>query len=136
MSQARPGAVAHRAERAFLALGGLAGLVAVAAGAIGAHMLHSHLDATRLQAFDTATQYLSLHAVALLALAAVQQGTWASRYFRGAGWCMAAGVLLFSGSLYFRALTGISAGVVAPAGGILLMAGWACSVVGALARGR
>jgi uncharacterized membrane protein YgdD (TMEM256/DUF423 family) len=44
-----------------------------------------------------------------------------------AGWCFAAGILLFSGSLYALALTGVTIlGAVTPIGGLAFLAGWAC----------
>jgi uncharacterized membrane protein YgdD (TMEM256/DUF423 family) len=44
-----------------------------------------------------------------------------------AGWCFVAGILLFSGSLYALALTGVTMlGAITPIGGLAFLAGWAC----------
>ena len=51
-----------------------------------------------------------------------------------AGWLFFAGVLLFSGSLYALALTGVGIfGAVTPIGGLLFLVGWACLAVFAVA---
>ena len=52
-----------------------------------------------------------------------------------AGWSFFAGILLFSGSLYALALTGVGMlGAITPLGGLLFLIGWACLAVFALAR--
>ena len=75
--------------------------------------------------------YHALHALALLG-AALAAARAPSRPLRIAGTCFVLGVLLFSGSLYALALTGVLAlGAVTPVGGLLLLAGWAALVVAA-----
>jgi uncharacterized membrane protein YgdD (TMEM256/DUF423 family) len=125
-----------RADAALLAIGAGCGLLAVVAGALGAHALRGRLDVAQLGLFATATQYLMYHALALLAVVALQRRDAASAHFRRAGWCFVAGMALFSGSLYLRALAGVSSAALAPVGGLLLMAGWVNCLVGALVRGR
>jgi uncharacterized membrane protein YgdD (TMEM256/DUF423 family) len=54
--------------------------------------------------------------------------------FHLAGWCFVAGILIFSGSLYALALTGVTVlGAITPIGGLAFLAGWACLVVAAAA---
>lgn len=110
----------------------LLGLLGVALGAFGAHALKARLGAELLAAWETAVQYQLWHALAALAaalFAMVQTG--ASRWFLAAGWLFVAGAVVFSGSLYLMALTGVRAlGAVTPVGGLLMLAGW-----GALAWG-
>ena len=106
------------------ALGAANGFAAVALGAIGAHVLKARLTAEQLATFHTAADYHGLHALALLAtgLACLLLE---SRRLRAAGFLFLAGILLFSGSLYLLALTGIRwLGVVTPFGGLALLAGW------------
>jgi uncharacterized membrane protein YgdD (TMEM256/DUF423 family) len=56
---------------------------------------------------------------------------------RAAGWAWAVGILVFSGSLYLLALTGVSwLGAVAPLGGLSLLAGWGLLAVFAWRRWR
>ncbi|HEY2574250.1 MAG TPA: DUF423 domain-containing protein [Verrucomicrobiaceae bacterium] len=96
------------------------GFLAVALGAFGAHALRETLEKTQhLETWKTAVQYHLAHAVALLAVAL------AGPAWRRTAWCWMGGVLLFSGSLYLLAVTGIKwLGAVTPFGGLLLLAGW------------
>lgn len=108
----------------FVSIGALLGLLGVAAGAFGAHALRGRLDPAQLQVFETAVRYQLVHALALLFV-----GTHARTAPRAgavaAGWLFLAGVVVFSGSLYTLALTGIRAwGAVTPAGGLCFVAGW------------
>lgn len=91
----------------------------VALGAFGAHGLKNRLTPEMLTVFETGVRYQAYHALGLLLLAAL----------RGpdkAGWCFVGGILLFSGSLYALALTGVRwLGAITPLGGLLFLAGWA-----------
>ncbi len=117
--------------RMFLALGSLSAFLGVAAGAFGAHALKSRLTPDLLAVFETGARYQLYHALALLAVA------WASTQFPGAwirwaGWCFAGGTLLFSGSLYALALSGVRVlGAITPFGGLLFLAGWLCLALAA-----
>lgn len=122
--------------RIFLLLAGVYGFLAVALGAFGAHGLRAHLEklpdgAQRLAWWQTGAQYHLAHALAL-GLAAYLAGRTGSGAATAAGWCFAAGVLLFSGSLYVMTLTGVRAlGAVTPFGGLFMLAGWASVIVAA-----
>jgi uncharacterized membrane protein YgdD (TMEM256/DUF423 family) len=122
-------------DRTFLALGSLFGFLGVASGAFGAHALKGRVDPESLAVFETASRYQLMHALALLAAAwaCVQYpGAWT----RAAGWLFAAGISVFSGSLYILALSRVRAwGAVTPVGGLLLLAGWLCLALGALKGG-
>jgi len=111
-------------DRVFAVLGAASGFIAVAAGAFGAHALKARLTPDLLAAFDTGARYQMFHALALIACAwAVTR--WPGRSAAAAGWCFVAGTLLFSGSLYLLALTGMRGiGAVTPFGGVLFLAGW------------
>ena len=106
-------------------------MIAVAAGAFGAHALRARLSSEMLAVFETGARYQMYHALGLLAVAwAVPRwpGPWAVR----AGWLFVAGTVLFSGSLYTLALSGIRwLGAVTPAGGVAFLAGWACLILAA-----
>jgi len=119
-----------RATDFWLALGGINAFVAVAAGAFGAHGLKPRLSSELLAVFETGARYQMYHALGLLAVALVLgQGRSAS----AAGWAMLAGIVLFSGSLYGLALTGIRAlGAITPLGGLCFLTGWAILVWAAL----
>ena len=121
-------------DRVFFALGSASALVAVAAGAFGAHGLRARLTPDLLAVFETETRYQMYHALALLAVA------WATTRWPGpwplrAGWLFAIGTVIFSGSLYALALSGIRwLGAITPLGGAAFLAGWACLLLGALRR--
>ncbi len=102
----------------------LSGLVSVAAGAFGAHGLQDSVTPRQLDVFETAVRYQAWHTLAMLGVLVWRQ----SQPLRGQSWVLglwAAGVALFSGSLYLLAVTGARwLGPVTPLGGLLLMAGW------------
>ncbi|MGD8378223.1 MAG: DUF423 domain-containing protein [Gammaproteobacteria bacterium] len=112
--------------RLFILLGSIQALLGVLLGAFGAHALRHRLDAPMLEIWHTAVQYHLVHALGLLAIA-LAAGHWPeSDILRRAGWSLFAGILLFSGSLYLLALTGMRwLGAVTPVGGLLFVIGWA-----------
>ncbi|HET6340307.1 MAG TPA: DUF423 domain-containing protein [Polyangiales bacterium] len=116
-------------ERLFLILAGINGFLAVALGAFGAHGLRSSLasaaDGTRrLEVWELAAHYQLAHAVALGLVAYLctrSPGAVAS----AAGYLFVAGIVLFSGSLYALAFTGVKVlGAITPIGGLCFLAGW------------
>lgn len=120
-------------ERRFATLGALAGLLTVALGAFGAHALREHLGAEALGWWQTGVLYQGWHAFALLAVASLA-GRGRTRVLAWAGWSFAAGIALFSGSLYALALTGQRwLGLVTPIGGLGLLSGW-CALLLAVRR--
>ncbi len=112
-------------ERTFIGLGAMSAFVAVAAGAFGAHGLRDTLTPDRLAVFETAARYQMYHALALLAVGLLST----RRRGRGApaaGWLFLLGTVLFSGSLYVLALSGVRWwGAVTPFGGVAWLLGWA-----------
>jgi uncharacterized membrane protein YgdD (TMEM256/DUF423 family) len=112
----------------------IAGL-AVLAGAFGAHALGARLGTDSLAIWETAARYQMYHGLALLASGALPP-LGDVRLVRTARRFFLAGVVLFSGSLYALALSGVAAlGAITPLGGAALLAGWACLAV-ALVRAR
>ncbi len=103
----------------YFRISSLTGLLAVALGAFGAHALREPLAMTGpAEVWRTAVFYHLVHAVVMLGIA---RAGWS----RPAWWCFAAGVLLFSGSLYALAASGTAElGVITPFGGMALLAGW------------
>jgi uncharacterized membrane protein YgdD (TMEM256/DUF423 family) len=101
--------------------------VAVALGAFGAHALKATLQSSgMLDAWNKAVLYHFLHAIALMVLALHGAGN------RAAYLLLAAGILLFSGSLYAMALSPHLRewlGAITPLGGLCFLAGWACLVI-------
>jgi uncharacterized membrane protein YgdD (TMEM256/DUF423 family) len=112
--------------RGALALASVLMLVAGAAGAFGAHALKSRLPADMLATWQTGVQYHAWHALALALVGVLVQQLPARPGLALAGWCFVAGVVLFSGSLYALALTGVRGlGAITPFGGVAFLAGWA-----------
>lgn len=112
--------------RVLLLLAALFGFTGVGLGAFAAHGLKGQLSAEYLAVFQTGVHYQMLHALALLALAALWQRLGGS-LLTAAGVCFCVGILLFSGSLYALTLSGISAlGMITPVGGLTFLAGWLC----------
>ncbi|HEY6862359.1 MAG TPA: DUF423 domain-containing protein [Burkholderiales bacterium] len=110
----------------FLVLGSLAALAAVLLGAFGAHALKARLDADALALWRTAVEYHFWHALGLVAVGLVAAHLPGSVLLKWSGWAMLAGIVLFSGSLYLLALTGVRAlGAVTPVGGVAFLAAWA-----------
>jgi uncharacterized membrane protein YgdD (TMEM256/DUF423 family) len=108
----------------WLCIAAINGGLAVAAGAFGAHGLQARIDAQALQVFETAARYHMYHALAL-AIAAFAMRDAAAGAAAAAAWFFLAGILLFSGSLYLLALTGVKAlGIVTPFGGLSFLIGW------------
>ena len=109
--------------RAQLLLAATLGASAVALGAFGAHGLSEHLQAhDRVATWATAAHYHLVHAVALLAIAAL---TGSGHTARLATWLLTIGTVVFSGTLYLLCPTGHKwLGAITPIGGVLLIAGW------------
>lgn len=120
----------------FLAAGAASGFLAVALGAFGAHALKSRLSADMLSVYETAVQYHFYHTLALLAVAlllanGVQQGL-----LKASAILFLLGLVLFSGSLYALALSGVKIlGAITPIGGLCFLAAWACLFIAALKAG-
>ena len=114
-----------------VAIAAIFGLLAVIAGAAGTHALRDTLDASALRTFETAARFQMYHALALLAVGILSM-RWQTRVLTVSAALFTVGILLFSGSLYILALTGIGIfGAIAPIGGISLMAGWASLILAA-----
>jgi len=119
-------------QRTFLLAGALAGLVGVGFGAFGAHGLRGRLSPEMLAVFETGVRYQMYHALALMAVAALSDRL-SGRLIEAAGWLFISGIVLFSGSLYLLAVTGITVlGAITPIGGVAFLAGWACLVLATL----
>ena len=122
-------------HRTPLAWAGALGATGVALGAFGAHVLKGALQAAAMwEAWGTAVNFQLLHAAALLGIAAWLRAAPApSRAVAWAARLLAAGTVLFSGSLYLLALGGPRwVGPLTPLGGLSLIAGWIVVATAAL----
>ena len=114
-------------DRILLALAGLCGLLGVAASAAAAHTGGG-------ETLRTAAQFLLFHAPAIVGLVALAaSGLTHGLLTRLAAGAILVGLALFSGDLALRALGGGPLfPMAAPSGGIVLMVGWALTIVAAL----
>jgi uncharacterized membrane protein YgdD (TMEM256/DUF423 family) len=108
------------------AIGAFILALAVMVGAFGAHALRDRLDEYAKGVFQTGVAYHFYHALGLLIVSFLPRIGALSE--SRAGWVCAlflAGILLFSGSLYALAVSGVRAlGAVTPIGGVCFIAGW------------
>lgn len=110
-------------------IGSICGGLAVMAGAFGAHALRGTLDARMLEIFETAARYEMFHAFALIVVA-WRSGSSPGRAATLAGVLFTAGIVIFSGSLYALALSGVRGfGAVTPLGGLCLIVAWGALAV-------
>jgi uncharacterized membrane protein YgdD (TMEM256/DUF423 family) len=109
----------------WLLIAAINGALAVGFGAFGAHGLQDRLDPHALQVFETGARYHMYHALAMGLAALTSRSGAASIPASAAAGLFLTGIVLFSGSLYLLALTGIRAlGIVTPFGGLAFLAGW------------
>ena len=118
-------------DRTFFALGCVFAFLGIAAGAFAAHALKGHLTAHELDIWETGARYHIFMSLALLATAWAST-RWSGRAVNLAGWLFAVGIVLFSGSLYLLAITGVKVlGAITPLGGLAFLVGWALLAVAA-----
>jgi uncharacterized membrane protein YgdD (TMEM256/DUF423 family) len=102
----------------------ISGFLSVALGAFGAHSLKNILDDYGKSIYEKAVLYQMFHTVALFAVGVLQHLN-RDTSFSMAGWGFFIGIVLFSGSLYLLAATGIKwLGVITPVGGLAFLFGW------------
>jgi uncharacterized membrane protein YgdD (TMEM256/DUF423 family) len=107
--------------------------LAVALGAFGAHALRDRLDADGTRRWQTASSYHFFHGFALF-LPAIAQGLrlGSPNLLELSAWLFTAGLVLFSGSLYVMAVSGLRwLGAVTPLGGLAWIAAWVAFALGA-----
>jgi uncharacterized membrane protein YgdD (TMEM256/DUF423 family) len=118
-------------SKIFLATGAAVAGLSVVFGAFGAHLLKSRLTVELLNVFEVGVRYQLYHGLALCVLGTLALSVQHSLFFYS-GLSFLVGTLIFSGSLYLLALTGIGKfGAVTPIGGIVLIMGWMFFLLGA-----
>lgn len=111
-------------RRLWVGCAGISGAVAMSLAAMAAHALSGNAQ----HLAERAVEYQILHALALLALAALPRER---RCINVAGALFVAGTVFFCGSLYGTALWNWPATFAAPLGGTCLIAGWVALAVSA-----
>lgn len=116
----------------FIIAGAINGFLAVALGAFGAHALEERLSERYLAIWETAVQYQMFHAIALIAIGILMHPNLlgASGALTGAGYAILLGIVIFSGSLFVLALSGVGIlGAITPIGGVAFLVGWVLLIV-------
>jgi len=121
--------------RLFVGLGAIAALIGVALGAFGAHGVEGRVSPERVETFRTGVEYQMYHALALLVVGWAAAQGWGPP-LHWAGYCFAAGIVIFSGSLYLLVLTDTGwLGAITPIGGVAFIVGWGLLAWAALSGG-
>lgn len=121
----------------YLFISAISGFLAVALGAFGAHGLRDKLSADLLAVYQTGVQYhfyhtLALVAVAVLLMLAPPSASRSLFLLKWSGSLFAIGIVIFSGSLYVLAISGVRwLGAITPIGGVAFLAGWVCLALAA-----
>lgn len=111
-------------ERHALATAAISMFIAIACGAFGAHSLKQILSIEMLAIWQTAVHYQMIHGLAMFGLVALWQ-RYDPRRLGQIALLFLSGTIIFSGSLYMLALTGIKwLGAITPIGGVAFLGGW------------
>jgi uncharacterized membrane protein YgdD (TMEM256/DUF423 family) len=110
----------------WAAVGAVLMALAVAMGAFGAHGLRNRLDAYSVSVYEKAVFYHFVHALGILLVSLLTRINAISVAGQArVAWLLLIGIVIFSGSLYALALSGVRIfGVITPIGGISFIAGW------------
>ena len=123
-------------NRNILLAGAVFMALAVSLGAFGAHTLKKILSPEMLTIYHTGVEYQFYHALGLLTIGVIGFQI-KSKLVGWAGILLTAGIILFSGSLYVLALSGIKGlGAITPIGGISFVAGWIILAIGIVKHKR
>ena len=117
----------------WIRAGAVAGFLAVGLGAFGAHGFKERLEELgQLDNYQTAFEYHMAHALAVIAVGLLGLHLDRSRSIQIAGWSFLVGIVIFSGSLYILALTGLRwLGAITPIGGVAFLVGWTALAISA-----
>lgn len=146
-----PAAAVFLAQRIWCTVGAAIMGLSVVIGAFGAHFVKDEMPKIHATAgaksiaglsvpasykyltdYETGVTYQMAHGLAIIFVGLLGRRGKARVYAHAAGACFTIGVLLFSGSLYVLALTGVSQlGRITPIGGLAFIAGWVLFAVAA-----
>ena len=112
-------------QKIFIIVGSLLAALGVLMGAFGAHGLKNHLSADLLDIYHTAVDYHIYHALGLILIGMLSSQFQTKALIAWSGYCLLAGILMFSGSLYLLSVSGQRwLGAVTPFGGTAFILGW------------
>lgn len=116
----------------YVKIGAIAAMLAVAIGAFGAHGLKDKLADDMLDVYETGVHYHMFHAVGILLVALLHDRLPGRKLVLWSARLLLVGIVLFSGSLYALAISGVDAlGAITPLGGVAFIAGWICLALAA-----
>jgi uncharacterized membrane protein YgdD (TMEM256/DUF423 family) len=117
----------------YVKMGAIAAFLSVVIGAFGAHGLEKMgISAHYLDIYHTGVQYHMVHALGILLIAALADKLHSRKLAVWAARLLLIGIVLFSGSLYVLAVTGVDQfGAITPLGGLAFLAGWLCLALAA-----
>ena len=108
----------------FIVVGAISGCAVVLLGAFGAHGLKDILDAYGKSIFEKAVLYQMFHTLSILIIGLLEK-VMPGAQLQIVGWTFLIGMIIFCGSLYLLAITGMkSLGMITPIGGVLFIIGW------------
>lgn len=111
--------------------------LAVALGAFGAHIVQDMLTPDRFDVYQTAVEYHFYHALGLLFLGVITFQIPNNKWLSLSGYCLIAGIIIFSGSLYVLTLADTGwLGAVTPVGGFAFIFGWVFLITGVIKSGN
>ena len=112
-----------------LSVAAISGLLAVALGAFGAHGLKAIISPEMLEVYKTGVQYHFYHTFALLVVGILMNFKY-TKALKWSAYLFMAGIVLFSGSLYVMAISGVKAlGLITPFGGTVWIVAWILLIV-------
>ena len=112
--------------KTFIVIGAIAMALGVILGAFGAHGLKSRLTPDMLAIYHTGVEYHLYHALGLILVGILMVQFPQVSGLKTGAWLLTAGIVIFSGSLYVLAISGIRwLGAITPIGGVAFIAGWA-----------
>lgn len=120
----------------WTAIGAALMALAVAMGAFGAHALKGRLDEYSLSVYEKAVFYHFVHGLGILLVTLLARTNAVTPAGQArVAWLLFIGIVIFSGSLYALAISGVRVlGAITPVGGIAFIAGWALLAYEALGR--
>ena len=111
--------------KSFIVIGVIAMALGVVLGAFGAHGLKARLEPSLLAAYQTGVEYRLYHGLGLILVGVLGFHFPGAAGLQWGGWLLLAGMLLFSGSLYLMAISGVRwLGAITPFGGMAFIVGW------------
>ncbi len=116
----------------FLMIAAISGFVSVAMGAFGAHALKPMLTSDMANIYQTAAHYHLTHSIVLAMVGGLSLTYNIAGWLRFSAVSFLLGIILFSGSLYIYAISGVKwLGMITPIGGLALLIGWGALAISA-----